>query len=181
MTPQIDGDPGSPADERGAGGTVSEVAAPISTEDAWQRRVVELEDKLLRARADFSNYQRTARQEREQIIRFANVDLIRALLTSLDDLERSLDLEVASEDAIKLREGVKLVQENILKTLRERGVDLIEPLGRPFDPALHEALARQPSAEQPPNTVVAVLAKGYRLGDRVIRPARVVVASAPAS
>lgn len=180
QTPELKDVPPVLTDESPGEQTVlTEAPAGGLCTETLQQRIAELEDKLLRARADFSNFQRSARQEREQIIRYANVDLIRSLLTSLDDLERSLELEITSDDAIKLREGVKLVHENILKALRERDVEIIAPLHQPFDPSVHEALARQPSAEYPPHTVVAVLAKGYRLGDRVIRPARVVVASAP--
>jgi molecular chaperone GrpE len=162
-----------------AGAALSSSVEADSQAAELARKAEELEARLLRARADFANYQRSAALEREASIRYANVELIRSLLTALDDFERCLSVEASSEDAQRLHDGVKLVYDNMLKALRDRGVVVHDPLHQPFDPSYHEALLIQPSKEHPPGTVIAVAAKGYQLGERVIRPARVVVASSP--
>ncbi|GIK16092.1 MAG: protein GrpE [Planctomycetota bacterium] len=141
------------------------------------RRIEELEGRLLRARADFANFQRSAAVERESSIRYANAELIRSLLTALDDFERCLNVEAASEDAKRLHDGVKLVYDNMLKALRDRGVTVHDPLHQAFNPEYHEAILSQPTDAHAPGTVIAVAAKGYQLGERLIRPARVVVAA----
>ena len=92
----------------------------------------------------------------------------------LDDLERALDAAEQHEEA-KLEEGVRLVHKSLVEALRRQGLELIETDGA-FDPHVHEALLAQPAGEAEPGSVLQVLQKGYRLGDRVLRPARVVVA-----
>lgn len=154
-------------------------AGNASSVDPLPSRIDELENRLFRAKADFANLQRSSAFEREQAIRYANADLIRSLLNVVDDFERSLTIEAKSQDAVKLRDGVRLVYENMLKALRERGVEVIDPLHQPFDPTYHEALMRQPSADHPAGTVLTVLARGYRMGDRLLRAARVVIAAEP--
>ncbi|MCC7291984.1 MAG: nucleotide exchange factor GrpE [Phycisphaerales bacterium] len=178
---QIDAVAGGAEGSRGADASSGAMAgaAPTSSVEPLQSRIDELENRLFRAKADFANLQRSSAIEREQAIRYANADLIRSLLNVVDDFERSLTIEAKSGDAVKLRDGVRLVYENMLKALRERGVEVIDPLHQPFDPTYHEALMRQPSADHPTGTVLTVLARGYRMGDRLLRAARVVIAAEP--
>jgi molecular chaperone GrpE len=131
-------------------------------------------DSLQRLKAEFDNYRK--RTEREQSERAANsaARLVKELLPVLDDLERALEAASEHEEA-KLEEGVRLVHRALLGILQREGVAEIETDGA-FDPHVHEALLAQPVAEAEPGSVVQVLQKGYRLGDRVLRPARVVVA-----
>ena len=126
-------------------------------------------DDLRRVAAEFENYRkRTAR---------AGERLVKSLLPVVDDLERALVAAHEHEEA-KLEEGVRLVHRALADLLAKEGLTEIETNGR-FDPHVHEALLAQPS-EAEEGTVIQVLQKGYRLGDRVLRPARVVVAAAPA-
>lgn len=141
-----------------------------------EQRIRELEDQLLRARADYQNLKRRIMAEKSEAIRFANADLMRSLLSVIDDLERSIDAGTGAQDAGPVVEGVRLVRANLLKALSAAGLEPIEAVGRPFDPHVHEAMMQAPSAEHDPGTVVEELLKGYTLRDRVLRPARVIVA-----
>ncbi|MDO8629706.1 MAG: nucleotide exchange factor GrpE [Phycisphaerales bacterium] len=143
-----------------------------------QARIESLEDALLRAKADYQNFQRRATTERIDAVRYANAELMRSLLNAMDDFDRTL---AASNDATldAIVAGVRLVYENLQKALTDNGLEIIEAKGKPFDPAIHQALMQQPSDEHAPGTVIEQVTRGYRLRDRVLRPARVVVAKAP--
>jgi len=146
-----------------------------------QAKVVKLEDALLRAKADFQNLQRTSAVERTDAIRYANAELMKLLVRVVDDFERSLAAAANPDNLQAVVEGVRLVYENLRKALADHGLEPIEALHRPFDPNVHEALLQQPSDEHPPGTVIEQIAKGYRLRDRVVRPAKVIVAKEPDS
>ncbi|MCH9002610.1 MAG: nucleotide exchange factor GrpE [Planctomycetes bacterium] len=154
---------------------------PVEQEDtveSLREKIAALEDTLLRAKADFVNTQRRNEKSRLDAVQFANAELMRSLLGVLDDFERSLDAAGTAEDIKTIVEGVRLVYQNLEKALRDHGLESIEAIGRPFDPHVHEAVMQQPAADCDPNTVLEEVAKGYRLKDRVIRPAKVVVSKA---
>jgi molecular chaperone GrpE len=130
---------------------------------------------LKRVAADFDNYRKRAARDQETLAAHAHERLVKELLPVLDDLERALEAAAEHEEA-KLEEGVRLVHRELLDALTRVGLVEIEADGR-FDPHVHEALLSQPS-EAEEGSVLDVLQKGYRLGDRVMRPARVVVAAA---
>ncbi|SRR6266542_970096 len=131
---------------------------------------------LKRVAADFENYRKRVARDQESLVARAHERLVKELLPVLDDLERALAAAEQHEEA-KLEEGVRLVQRSLQDALRREGLAEIETNGR-FDPHVHEALLSQPSdAEE--GSVLEVVQKGYKLGDHVIRPARVVVAAAP--
>jgi molecular chaperone GrpE len=134
----------------------------------------EQDDRLLRLAADFDNYKKRAARERREYVALANERLIVELLPILDDLERALAAAEEHREA-QLEEGVRLVHRSLASLLERQGVSAIETEGR-FDPHVHEALLSQPS-EADEGTVLDVVQKGYRLGDRVVRAARVVVAA----
>ncbi len=131
---------------------------------------------LRRLAAEFDNYRKRAVREREDLVTRANERLVKDLVPVLDDLERALEAANEHEGA-RLEEGVRLVHRSLAAALEGGGLAEIETEGQ-FDPHVHEALLTQPS-EAPEGSVIQVLQKGYRLGSRVIRPARVVVAAAP--
>lgn len=150
------------------------------TIEGLRQQVEKLSDNLLRAKADFQNLQRRGAVERADAIRFANAELMKSLLGVIDDFDRSLAATQSSDNLSAVVDGVRLVHENFLQALRAQGLEVIESLHQPFDPSVHEALLQQPSTEHPPGTVIEQVAAGYRLRDRVLRPAKVIVSAAEA-
>jgi molecular chaperone GrpE len=143
--------------------------------------LVETKDRLIRLHADFENYRRRAQREREEAVRYGTQNLFKDLLTTVDNLERAIDHARmgGGADLENLLQGVELVQKGLVGLMSTHGVEEIDALGKLFDPALHEAMAQAPDASQPPNTVLEVLQKGYKLRDRLLRPARVIIARPP--
>jgi molecular chaperone GrpE len=156
------------------GGQTEQGSDPAVVDSA----VSELEDRLLRVAADFDNYKKRAAREREEYVTLANERLVKELLPILDDLERALSAAEQHEEA-QLEEGVRLVHRSLASLLQRNGVREISAEGK-FDPHVHEALLSQPS-EAEEGSVIDVVQKGYTLGERVVRPARVVIAAAQES
>jgi molecular chaperone GrpE len=154
--------------------------ASTPTNDAeLEERLAEVErerdeylNDLKRVAADFENYRKRVARDQEGLVARAHERLVKELLPVLDDLERALEAAAQHEEA-KLEEGVRLVHRELVEALAREGLVEVETDGQ-FDPHVHEALVSQPS-EQEDGSVIEVLQKGYRLGDRVLRPARVVV------
>jgi molecular chaperone GrpE len=151
-----------------------------STEDL-RGRLGEAETKrdeyladLQRVAAEFENYRKRAAREQERLVAHAHERLVHELLPVLDDLERTLEAAERHEEAA-LVDGVRLVERSLRKALEKEGLVEIETDG-PFDPHVHEALLAQPREGVEAGTVVEVLQRGYRIGDKVVRPARVIVA-----
>jgi len=141
-------------------------------QEVEQEEVVD--DRLLRLAADFENYKKRAARERQEYVAFANERLVKELLPILDDLERALQAANEHQEAT-LEEGVALVHRSLAQLLARNGVKEIDTKGA-FDPHVHEALLAQPVEDAESGTVIDVVQKGYTLGDRVVRPARVIVA-----
>jgi molecular chaperone GrpE len=131
-------------------------------------------DRWKRTAADFDNFRKRATREREEFVTFANERLVKELLPILDDLERALVAATEHQEAA-LEDGVRLVHQSLEGLLSRQGLKEIDAVGK-FDPHVHEALLSQPS-EAEEGSVIDVVQKGYKLGDRVVRPARVVVAA----
>jgi molecular chaperone GrpE len=131
-------------------------------------------DLAQRVQADFENYRKRAAREQERLVAHAHERLVRELLPVLDDLERALEAAERHEEA-QLVEGVKLVERSLRDALRKEGLAEIQTEGA-FDPHVHEALLTQPSDGAEAGSVLEVVQRGYRLGDKVVRPARVIVA-----
>jgi molecular chaperone GrpE len=127
-----------------------------------------------RVQADFENYRKRAARDQERLVAHAHERLVRELLPVLDDLERALEAAERHEEAV-LIDGVKLVEQSLRKALEKEGLVAIETDGS-FDPHVHEALLSQAREGAEPGSVVEVVQRGYRLGDKVVRPARVIVA-----
>lgn len=127
-----------------------------------------------RVQADFDNYRKRAVRDQERLVAHAHERLVRELLPVLDDLERALEAAEQHEEA-KLVEGVKLVEQSLRAALRKEGLVEIETEGA-FDPHVHEALLTQPGNGAESGSVLEVVQRGYRVGERVVRPARVIVA-----
>jgi molecular chaperone GrpE len=133
----------------------------------------------MRSLADLENYRRRANREQEEARRFESLRLVRDLLPALDGLNRAISSAEQSGDQQALLNGIRMVAQQFRDILRGHAAEPIDALGKPFDPNLHEALTQVPSAEHPPMTVLQVVELGYRMHDRVVRPARVIVSSAP--
>jgi molecular chaperone GrpE len=160
--------------ERNVGTDPEEGSVPEETVEELARERDEYLDSLRRLKAEFDNFRkRTARESAAQSAR-ASEALVKELLPVLDDLERALVAAEEHEEA-KLEDGVRLVHRALADVLVRAGLAEIEADGA-FDPHVHEALLAQPVEGAEPGSVVEVIQKGYRLGDRVLRPARVVVA-----
>lgn len=142
-----------------------------------QAKIDELEDQILRAKAETQNIQRRATMERNEAIRFANAELMRTLIPVLEDFDRAFEAAGATDKSIL--EGTRLVHANLIKALRDAGLEPIEAKDEDFNPTIHEALMHQPTNDAPPGRVIDQITRGYRLRERVLRPARVVVAKAP--
>ena len=140
--------------------------------EALAKEREELLNTLQRLQAEFDNYRKRAARDQQSLVTRAHERLVKELLPVLDDLERALEAAEAHEEA-KLEEGVALVTRSLADVLRKEGLEELPTDGK-FDPHVHEALLSQPS-EPEEGSVIEVLQKGYRLGDRVIRPARVVI------
>jgi molecular chaperone GrpE len=132
-------------------------------------------DRFLRAAADLENYKKRAAKEREEVQKFGVEKLLKDLLPSVDGLDRAL---AAAPEGDPLTEGVKLVRASLEQALARHGAKGFSAMGKPFDPAQHEALMQVPTADQPPGTVVLEHARGWTLNDRLLRPAMVGVAVA---
>jgi molecular chaperone GrpE len=136
-------------------------------------RLKDTHERLLRTAAEFDNFKKRAQKEKEDVQKFGIERLLKDFLPVMDNLERALD-HAEQHEASQVIEGVKLVQKLFETTLARHGVQGFSAVGKPFDPTVHEALMQQES-DEPPGTVVSEMARGYKLNDRLIRPAAVVV------
>jgi molecular chaperone GrpE len=136
-------------------------------------------DRFLRTAADLENYKKRAMREKEEWTKFANEDLIRGILPFIDNLERAVDHSQRIADTGVLIEGVRLTIQQLLQTLNKFGLSSFQSVGKPFDPARHEAMLVVETEQHEPNRVVEEFQKGYLLNDRLLRPATVSVSKPP--
>ncbi len=137
------------------------------------------QDKWARARADLENYRKRIQKEMEEDRKYASLPLLRGLLSPLDNLNRAITAAKQSHNVEELIKGIELVVKQFDAALSSVGATPIQAAGQPFDPNLHEAIQQRPSAEYPPMTVLDDVERGYQLHDRVVRPSKVIVSSAP--
>lgn len=166
-----------PGPEASAGTTDAQGAEASAELDALKAERDELSDTLLRLRAEFENFRKRSVRELVESRERAQGELLNDLLPVLDNLERALDA-AEHHDEGKVLGGVRMTRDMFVDLLRRTGVEEIETDNVPFDPAVHEAMLVQPS-ELEEGSITAVLQKGYRQGQRVLRPARVAVSSGP--
>ena len=140
--------------------------------------LAEAKDRRLRLAADFDNFKKRTRQEQLETIQHASADLIARLLPALDDLHKALDHKPNGVDEGWVK-GLELSVRKLDEALSAHGLEPIEAVGARFDPKLHEAIGSEESAEHPEDTVTSELRRGYRIRDRVVRPALVKVARPP--
>jgi len=145
--------------------------------EAARKEIAELRDRELRKLAEFENFKKRTEREKTEYFRFALADFFRDLLPVLDNFERALGHAPAAGDD-EYRQGIELIYRQFSEALKKRGLTEVPTQGA-FDPNVHEAVAREETAGVEPNSIVAVLQKGYYLNDRLLRPAFVKVATAP--
>lgn len=154
--------------------SATETIEPI--ERKLESEVADLKDKYLRLYSDFENYRKRTSKERLDLITTASEDILKELIPVVDDFERAFKANESQEDAVKVREGNQLIFHKLLKTLENRGLKPMENLiGKPFNPDTQEAITSIPSPnEDMKGTVIDVVEKGYTLGEKVVRFAKVV-------
>lgn len=148
-------------------------AAQDETQKNW--------DLYLRERAELENFRKRMQREKEDLVRFANENLLREILTVVDNLERAIDHARKNQETVQgLLEGVEMTLSQCQKLLDKFGITPVIAVGEPFDPTWHEAMGQLESTEHPANTVLQEMQKGYMLNDRLLRPALVLISKAPA-
>jgi molecular chaperone GrpE len=145
-----------------------------------ETQIEELKESVMRAQAELLNVRRRAERDVENAHRYAIEKFVKDLLAVLDSMDRALELARATEEFdVAMLEGTEMTHKLLLDTAFKHGVEAIDPVGATFDPQEHQAMSMVPSVEHAPNTVMAVMQKGYKLEGRVIRAAMVVVSQAP--
>ena len=177
---------GETPEEALAGEVVDETTEKIASLEkalaAAEAKVAEQQDSVLRARAEADNARRRADGEVEKARKFALERFAGELLPVIDNLERGLQMADTENEAIKpMVEGVEMTLKSFVSTIEKFGMTPIDPQGEAFNPELHQAMSMQESADHEPNTVMAVMQKGYELNGRLLRPAMVMVSRAPSS
>jgi molecular chaperone GrpE len=148
--------------------------------DALMQERSALYDQLLRRRAEFENYRKRIDRERAETYQRARAEVLVELLPVVDNLERALSsLETSQGDAEALRHGVELIHKQFRDALSKFGLEPVASLGEAFDPNVHEAVTTEPSDQHEENTIIEEFQRGYKMGNKLLRPAKVKVASTP--
>lgn len=156
----------------------TEVKEPSPLEQAEAERD-RLKDQLLRVAADFDNFRKRTKKDIEHAERRAKEDVLREILPVIDNLERAVQAAQGATDVASVVTGIEMVLKGFEDASERIGLEKISSLGQRFDPTVHDAFQQQESAEHPPGTILAEYQPGYRLGDRLLRPAMVVVSKKP--
>jgi molecular chaperone GrpE len=167
-------------DQESAGAATEPQPEPEAAEsplEAIRREKDELQDRLLRTAAEFDNYRKRVDRDRRDQAEAATASALTGLLPIIDDLERALKAPTGG-DIESFRKGIELIHQQMLELLRKRGVKPIEAVGADFDPRYHQAVAHESSPDHREGEVIEEFARGYMLGDRLLRPAMVKVAKA---
>jgi molecular chaperone GrpE len=167
----------TPTAARPTGG--SEESSPEVALATAEQELAKHRDALLRMQAEMENLRKRLQREVDKSRKFALERIMKDLLQVRDSLDRGLEAAGESATVESLREGQQLTLKMLAKVMQDHGLEVVDPLGQVFDPELHEAVTVMPSAEAAENTVLEVLQKGFRLHDRLVRPAMVVVSRRP--
>jgi molecular chaperone GrpE len=168
-------------DDAGNTASAMEEKAKNSEEDLkvklqeMEKKAAENYDKYIRAVADLDNYKKRAIREKADAIKYGNENLLRDILPLVDNMDRAMEHACNSEDFNAFREGLKMLQQQLLSCLQKHGVKQIEAVGKDFDPNVHEAMLQVESEEHEPSKVVGEFERGYLLNDRLLRPSKVSV------
>ena len=164
-------------DEGGAPTPTPDAATGLADELGEIRKERDaLQDRLLRQAAEFDNYRKRVERERKDWAQFAAVEFVQDLLPMIDDFERALQIDAPGSESY--RQGLEIIHRALMEMLRKRGVTPIEAVGTAFDPQIHQAVAYDEAPDRRDGEVMEQFTRGYRLGDKLIRPAMVKVAKA---
>ncbi|MFA6233091.1 MAG: nucleotide exchange factor GrpE [Bacteroidota bacterium] len=166
-------------DQEYDGGETAGIAGQAAELVNARQEIAQLKDQLLRKAAEFENYKRRTREEKDMLMKYGAESVILGLLTVIDDFERSLESGKQHPDFDSMYAGVEIIYGKLMRTLENRGLRPIDAVGKPFDVDFHDALLQIPSAEVEPGTVLDVAEKGYMLYEKVIRHAKVTVSREP--
>lgn len=150
----------------------------VVEQDNLQQKYDELNQQYVRLMADFDNYRKRQAQERDMLVKLGTETALTKLIEVLDNFERGQKALEGVEDCAKIKESFDLIQKQVYETLTKMGLEEIKAIGEEFDPNFHEAVMQTPTSDYPEHAVIAELRKGYKYGDKVLRPAMVNVASA---
>ncbi len=184
--PDVEGEGAGPEEGRGPVAVPPPASEPRRERDpqaqivALEAERVEMRDRMLRIAAEFDNYKKRVRREQTDSENKAREAVLKDLLEVADNLERASAAVEGASDVKALEQGVALVLRLFQSKLERYDVKPLEAKGQPFDPRLHDAISQVPSSDAPPGSVLSEVQKGYRIGERLLRPAMVVVAVAPA-
>lgn len=156
--------------------TVKDLKVEVHEKD---EEIKELNDKLLRTQAEFENYKKRITKEKSDLLKYANEELVKELLRTVDNLEMAISHAKEADQSDGITEGIEIILKHLLQSLERFGVSGFAAVGEKFDPNRHEAVIQIESAEHEPNTVIAESQKGYFLRDRLLRPALVTVTKMP--
>jgi molecular chaperone GrpE len=165
-------------DDEGGAPSPTPEAAPVLADEIVELRKERdsLHDRLLRQAAEFDNYRKRVERDRKDIAQFAAIDFVQELLPVVDDFERALQIDAPGAESY--RQGLEIIHRALMDMLRKRGVTPIEAAGTTFDPQIHQAVAYDEAPDRRDGEVLEQFTRGYRLGDKLIRPAMVKVAKA---
>jgi molecular chaperone GrpE len=144
-----------------------------------EAELAEAKDRALRGVAELDNVRKRLRKEMDDERRYAETSLLNDLLPVVDNLGRAMEAGEKATEVASLLQGVKLVAQQLDGVLKKHNCQQIPAFGHPFDPNVHQAISRQPNADNPPNTILIVAQEGYKLHDRVLRPSQVIVSATP--
>jgi molecular chaperone GrpE len=178
-TPEIE-----PEGQTTTGGMPSDTALQeeqAASAESLAAEVEKYKDAALRARADLDNYRKRVAREKEDAIRYANNSLLESLLPILDNFELGLEAAKSTPESTGIVQGLQMVRKQLEDFLRDHGVEIVNAEGNLFDPNLHDAVGHEPNSNVTEGTVIRQLRKGFKLKDRLIRPATVIVSKGPPS
>ncbi len=147
--------------------------------DSLKEQLEKVNNQYIRLAADFDNYRKRQMQERESLLKYGAEDTLKKMIEALDNIDRAIAAAEKSEDINQVKDSYKMGFKQLYDVLQKIGMEVIDTKDTPFDPNFHEAVMQTPTDEHPEHTIIAELQKGYKLGDRVLRPALVNVAVKP--
>jgi len=168
-------DSGESLEESGTGETDREEDGELDGLAVAEEELQVSQDRLMRLAAEFDNYKKRTSREIGLLVKNAGESVISRLLPTLDNIERALQAPQSSDETKSFAQGIVMIHQQLLETLEKEGLEVLESLGQPFDPTMHEAIMAVDKDDTPEETILDEVEKGYRLNDKILRPAKVVV------